>query len=57
MNGTMLLILAGMTALGFLVVAGRRRQMPIILRATLLIAAAAIVLYVGWTIAAGLAKP
>jgi hypothetical protein len=31
MSGTILLILAGMTALGFLVMAGWRRQIPIIL--------------------------
>jgi heme/copper-type cytochrome/quinol oxidase subunit 4 len=44
-------ILAGLTALAFLVVVWRRRQMPVLLRAILIIAAVAIVGYVFWSLA------
>ncbi len=44
--------LAGLTALAFLVVVRRRKQMPVFLRLVLTVVAAAIVLYVGWTMVA-----
>ncbi len=47
-----LLFLAGLTAFGFLTVVWRRRQMPPLLRAILIIVAMAIVVFVGWTLAA-----
>ena len=43
-----LLFLAGLTALGFLTVVWRRRQMPAPLRAILIIVAAAVVVVVAW---------
>jgi hypothetical protein len=50
MNATIFVLLGGLVALGFLIVVWRRRQMPALLRAILIIGAAAIVLFVGWTI-------
>lgn len=50
MTGTIFLVLAGLVAAGFLTVVWRRRQMPVFLRAVLIIVAAAIVVYVGWTL-------
>ncbi len=47
-----LLFLAGLTAFGFLTVVWRRRQMPPLLRGILIIVAVAIVVFVGWTLAA-----
>ena len=44
------LLLAGLTALGFLFVVARRRQMPAMLRAILILGAVAIVVYVAWII-------
>ena len=52
MPPTLLLFLAGLTALGFLTVVWRRRQMPALLRAILIVVAAAVVLVVGWTLTA-----
>jgi len=46
--GILFLIFAGLAALGFLIVVFRRKQMPAPLRAILIIAAVAIVVYVGW---------
>jgi len=43
-----LLFLAGLTALGFLAVVWRRRQMPALLRAVLVIVAASVVVVVAW---------
>jgi hypothetical protein len=51
MSGIIFLILGGIAAAGFLIVVWRRRQMPAILRVMLVIAAGAIVLFVGWTLA------
>ncbi|MEY2546624.1 MAG: hypothetical protein QOG48_1741 [Verrucomicrobiota bacterium] len=48
MTATFFLALAGLAAFGFLIVVWRRREMPAILRAILIIAAAAIVIYVAW---------
>jgi hypothetical protein len=48
MTGTIFLVLAGLVAFGFLTVVWRRRQMPALLRALLIIVAVAIVIYVGW---------
>lgn len=48
MTGTIFLFLAGLTAFGFLFVVWQQRKMPAILRAILIIAALAIVAYVGW---------
>jgi LPXTG-motif cell wall-anchored protein len=50
MSGTIFLVLGGLVALGFLVVVWRRRQMPVLLRAILIIGAAGIVIYVAWTL-------
>ena len=50
MTGPIFLLLGGIAAFGFLIVVWRRRQMPAILRAILIIAAVAIVVYVGWTV-------
>jgi hypothetical protein len=44
------LLLGGLVALGFLIVVWRRRQMPVPLRAILVIAAAAMVVYVAWAV-------
>ncbi len=44
------MFLAGLAALGFLVVVFRRKQMPVLLRGVLVIAAVAIVVYVGWSL-------
>jgi hypothetical protein len=41
------LVLAGLTAFAFLLLVWRRRQMPVILRAILIIGATAIVIYIG----------
>ena len=46
------LFLAGLSALGFLEVVRRRREMPPLLRAVLIIAAVAILVFVVWTLAA-----
>lgn len=46
MSGTFFLVLAGLVAFGFLILVWRRRQMPALLRAILIVAAAAIVVYV-----------
>jgi hypothetical protein len=43
-----LLLLAGLTAFGFLTVVWRRRQMPAPLRAVLIIVAIAVVVVVAW---------
>ncbi|MDP9254276.1 MAG: hypothetical protein M3O66_04990 [Verrucomicrobiota bacterium] len=51
MGATIFLVLGGLSAFGFLVLVWRRRQMPVLLRAILIIAAAAIVIYVAWTMA------
>jgi hypothetical protein len=51
MTGLIFLVLGGIAAFGFLIVVWRRREMPAILRTILIVAALAIVLYVGWTIA------
>ena len=44
------LFLAGLTALGFLSVVWRRRQMPPLLRGLLIIVATAIVVFVVWSL-------
>jgi ABC-type transport system involved in cytochrome c biogenesis permease subunit len=44
-----LFFLAGLTALAFLTVVWRRRQMPALLRAILIIVTAAVVLFVAWS--------
>lgn len=49
MSGSIFLVLGGLAALGFLILVWQRRQMPILLRAILIIGAAAIVIYVAWT--------
>jgi hypothetical protein len=49
-SATIFLILGGLVALGFLLLVWRRRQMPVLLRAILILAAAAIVIYVAWTL-------
>ena len=49
MSGSIFLVLGGLVAFAFLILVWRRRQMPILLRAILIIAAAAIVIYVAWT--------
>ena len=51
MSATIFLVLGGLVALGFLILVWRRRQMPVLLRAILIVAAAAIVIYVAWTMA------
>ncbi|GEM_PF-4496020 len=48
MSGTFFLGLGGLVAFGFLIVVWRRREMPALLRAILIIGAAAIVIYVAW---------
>lgn len=45
------LALGGLVAFAFLILVWRRRQMPMLLRAILIIAAAAIVISVAWTFA------
>ena len=50
MSGMIFLVLGGLLALGFLILAWQRRQMPVLLRAILIIGAAAIVIYVAWTL-------
>jgi hypothetical protein len=44
------LFLAGLTAIGFLEVVRRRREMPALLRGLLTIGAIAILVYVAWTL-------
>jgi hypothetical protein len=44
-----LFLLTGLTALGFLTVVWRRRQMPALLRAILIVMATAVVVVVAWT--------
>ena len=56
MFAIIVLFLAGLTALGFLVVVWRRRQMPLFLRAILIIGAMAIVAYIS-SILLSLFKP
>ena len=46
MFALVILFLAGLTAFGFLIVVWRRRQMPVLLRAILIIGATAIVAYI-----------
>jgi hypothetical protein len=46
------LFLGGLSALGFLEVVRRRREMPPFLRAVLIIAAVMILVFVAWTLAA-----
>ena len=46
------LLLAGLTALGFLSVVWRRREMPAPLRAILIVVAVGVVAYVAWTLVA-----
>lgn len=50
MSTTIFLLLGGLVAFGFLIVVWQRRQMPVQLRAILIIAATAIVIYVAWTL-------
>jgi len=57
MIGIFFLVLAGLVALGFLVVVYRRKQMPMPLRAILMIGAVATVVYVGWILLALLNGP
>ncbi|MEP6602744.1 MAG: hypothetical protein ABJB69_02235 [Spartobacteria bacterium] len=57
MSGTFFLFLGGLVALAFLVLIWRRRKMPMLLRAILIIAAAAIVIFVGWTLFAVASGP
>jgi hypothetical protein len=44
------LFLAGLTAIGFLEVVRRRREMPALLRGLLTIGAVAILVFVAWTL-------
>lgn len=48
----LLLLLAGLTALGFLTVVWQQTKMPAPLRAILIIVAVAVVVFVAWTITA-----
>lgn len=50
MSATIFLFLGGLVAFGFLTLVWQRRQMPVLLRAILIIAAAAIVIFVAWTL-------
>lgn len=52
MTSTLFVLLAGLAALGFLLVVGRRRQMPAPLKIVLIIVALAIVVFVAWTLLA-----
>lgn len=51
-----LFVLAGLTALGFLTVVWRSRQMPALLRAILIMVATAVVAVVAWTFLAPLMR-
>jgi uncharacterized membrane protein len=51
MSPMIFLALGGLVAFAFLILVWRRRQMPMLLRAILIIAAAAIVISVAWTFA------
>ncbi len=57
MSGSIFLVLGGLVAFGFLIVVWRRREMPILLRAILIIGAAAIVIFVAWTMVMTLNSP
>lgn len=54
MNGIIILFLAGLTALAFVIVSLRNRQMAKPLRGILLLVAAAIAAYVGWIFLSGM---
>ena len=57
MSGIMILFLAGLTAFAFIVVVLRRGKTVRPLRAILLIAAIAIVVYIAWIFLAPTGKP
>lgn len=50
MSATIFLFLGGLVAFGFLTLVWQRRQMPVLLRTILIIAAVAIVIHVAWTL-------
>jgi hypothetical protein len=52
--GIIFFFLSGLLAFGFLTIVWRKRHWPIFLRAILTLVAAAIVIYVGWTLVAAL---
>lgn len=56
MNGIVILLMAGLTAFAFIVVALRRRQTSRPLRGVLLLVATAIVAYIGWIFLAPMIK-
>jgi hypothetical protein len=57
MTGTIFLFLAGLAAFGFLFVVWQQTKMPALLRVLLIIAALAIVAYVGWILFAAMSAP